>query len=135
MATTFKDGIADGWAFGVGEAFRKQLDIKWDVAWMAWIQGSPPLFCFDVGHVFYDPPYSRETAHARRRTAQVMEARSDELPKSGWVKIKLCYFENGKAIRSDSHNLSQVEFVAFLQTGMMPAGHEALFTYSLMTQL
>jgi len=120
----FKDGMADGWVFGVVEAFREQLDIKWNIGMRAWTQGSPPLYCFDVGHVFHDPPHSRNTAHARQRTAQVMEARSDELPGSGWVKIKLCHFEDGGAIGLHSHNLSQVEFVAFLRTGQLPPGHE-----------
>jgi hypothetical protein len=83
----FKNSIADGWAFGVRESFRKVLDILYiqyvdkektrelrgrigrtkhkshktlRVYRMAWTRGSPPLRSFDVGHVFYDPPAARQ---------------------------------------------------------------------------
>ena len=84
---TFKNGIADGWAFGVPEVFRKTLDILYvqyadkektrEMRYgigetkrkgqrnlrfqrMAWTRGSPPVRSFDVGHVFYDPPVARQ---------------------------------------------------------------------------
>lgn len=78
---SFEGGIANGWAFEIPEAFRDQLDIKYQqfvdreasrvlrdkhpkgedgkpvtVYRMAWSQSAPPMLSFDVGHVFYDPP-------------------------------------------------------------------------------
>jgi hypothetical protein len=129
----FRDGVVDGWVFGVVEAFREQLDIRWDARRRTWTQGSPPLYRFDVGQVFYDPPHSRKTACARQRTAQITEARSDEV--SEWVKIKLWHFKDGKAIEPCSHSLLQVEFVAFLLTGQLPAEHETCDLCNLVTQL
>jgi hypothetical protein len=83
---SFKDGLAEGWAFDVTTAFRKQLDIEWQqyvdkertkelrrknpgLRWagdkpptvprMAWSRGTPPLLSFEVGDVVYDPPGTR----------------------------------------------------------------------------
>jgi hypothetical protein len=152
---TFKDGLAEGWAFSVLEAFREQLDIVHTeyvdkersrqlrkicprnedgslptVYRTAWSRGVPPTLSFDVGHTFYDPPQARVMAwedalKMLRRIVQVTEARPDELPGSGgWVKVELRYFEDGKTIRTESHNLSQAEFEGFLRTGQLPPGHE-----------
>lgn len=145
----FKDGIVDGWVLGVPEAFRDQLDIKYSklvdneesynlrrkqprnedtplptIYRMAWTQGVPPLYSFNVGHVFYDPPCARNMAwddalRGLRRSVQVTEARIDELPKSGWVKLKIWNFHDGKCISSQNYNMPQVEFVAFLRTGQL----------------
>jgi hypothetical protein len=147
--------MVDGWVFGVPEAFRDQLDIVYSnlvdadkshdlrrkqprneddlplptVYRMAWTQGKPPLFSFDVGHIFYDPISARKMVWADalkvlRRTVQVTEARSDELPKSGWVKVKISYFDNGKIISTDNYNMSQSELVAFLRTGQLPIPYQ-----------
>jgi hypothetical protein len=66
---TFKKGLAEGWAFGVSEAFRETLDIlyverrKQKVPRWVWTRGVPPARSFGQGHVFYDPP----RAHGRVR--------------------------------------------------------------------
>jgi hypothetical protein len=147
----FKDGMVDGWVFRVPEAFRSQLDIEYSelvdkarsralrkrqpknedgslptVHRMAWTQGNPPLLSFDVGHVFYDPPYAgtmvwADAVRVLQRAVEVMEARPDELPGSGWVKVTIRYFDDGEVVETRSRNLSQVEFVAFLRTGQLPA--------------
>jgi hypothetical protein len=150
----FVGGRADGWVFGVTEPFRDQLDIKYSelvdrkkshklreqklknddgslptVYRKAWTQGMQPLFSFDIGHVFYDPPSARGMVWADalgvlRREVQVTEARYDELPGSGWVKVRVRYFDDGKVVETMNRNMSQGEFVTLLRTGYLPAGQE-----------
>ena len=150
----FVDGLADGWIFGVPEPFRDQLDIRYSelvdrkksrklreqtprnnidslptVYRVAWTHGMPPLFSFDIGHIFYDPPNARsmvwgDAVRVLRRDVQVTEARPDELPGSGWVKVKIRYFDGGKVVETISRNMPQGEFVTFLRTGRLPAGQE-----------
>ncbi len=146
---TFKDGLAEGWAFGVPEAFRDQLDILYSqyvdkersrelrkrlpknedgrpptIFRMGWSRGVLPLLSFDVGHIFYDPPDARNMVWAQalevlRRAVQVTEAKPDDSPGSGWVKVNLCHYENRKTIRTENHRLSQAEFETFLRTGRL----------------
>jgi hypothetical protein len=149
----FEQGIAQGWVFGISEAFRDQLDIEYSklvdrkkslrlrqqprdqdgptstVYRMAWTRGTPPLLSFATGQIFFDPPDARSMVWAdalivMRRTVQVVEARSDELPGSGWVKVKVCHYDDGAVVETRDHNMSQVEFVTFLKTGRLAAGHE-----------
>ncbi len=134
--------------FGVPEVFRDQLDILQlqyvdkerskelrkqqpkdedgrppTVYRMVWSRGVPPFLNFDVGDVFYDPDIRNivwaDALKVLRRAAQVTEAKSDDPPGTGWVKFNLCHYEDGKAVRTESHSLSQAEFEAFLRTGCL----------------
>lgn len=89
---------AEGWAFGVGDCFRMQLDIRLDdrmdteankakkarlgrpledsekVVRRVWTQGNPPAYGFDRGHTFHE---LCESPEGTRRTVQVVRARPD----------------------------------------------------------
>jgi len=152
LSVSFKDGLAEGWVFGVGDFFRDQLDIKYTqfvdrdaskelrkarqqgedgklstVYRMAWSQGDPPMLCFDVGHVFYDPPETRhmvwgEALKLLRRSVQVTEATPDsEVEASGWVKFDVRHYDGGEHIQTEKHTASQAEFLNFLRTGRLSA--------------
>jgi hypothetical protein len=67
-------GYAVGWAFGVHQAFRDALDIRWEMSAdrkrSVWTRGVPPHYEFGVGDVFHSPfPFGKET----RFTLQVIE--------------------------------------------------------------
>jgi hypothetical protein len=106
LDVTFVDGVAEGWVFGVVDAFRTQLDMRLEervdkaaslakelelgrkltprekVKRSAWTRGSPPAYAFERGHIFHDPPehYVRSLGDLRplpRRTLVVLDARAD----------------------------------------------------------
>lgn len=103
----FVNGWAAGWAFGVSEAFRTNLDMTYDkridspaskakeqelgrklkanekVFRFVWTQGAPPAYSFARGHMFHDP----QTAHigawsdalpTLRRTIVILDAKADD---------------------------------------------------------
>lgn len=106
ISVNFSDDLANGWAFDVPEAFRRNLDIiqtriidkikniekerelgrklKPDekLYRYPWTEGNPPAYSFSVGHVFYDPPGVRSMIWAAalqilRRVDQVKQATPD----------------------------------------------------------
>jgi hypothetical protein len=154
----FKDGLAENWVFGVPAAFRKQLDIVWQqyvdkgktkelwkkdpgLRWendqlptvyrMAWSRGVPPLLCFEVGDVVYDPPDARNMAWVDalkilRRAVQVIDAKPNTEPGiGGWVKFDLRYYNAGKVVFTEELTLSNAEFESFLRTGQLPLKAQA----------
>lgn len=98
LSVNFIDRQAEGWAFGVGECFRMQLDIRLDervdtaasnakkerlgrklepsekVKRPVWTQGDPPAYSFDRGHVFHEVNGSQEGV---RRSIVVLLSRPD----------------------------------------------------------
>lgn len=98
LSVNFVDRQAEGWAFGVGEYFRMQLDIRLDervdtvasnakkerlgrklepsekVSRSVWTQGDPPAYSFDRGHVFHEMKESQEGV---RRSIVVLLSRPD----------------------------------------------------------
>lgn len=106
LSVKFVNRQAEGWAFGVADAFRMNLDIKLDqridkeankakevklgrklkanekLTRRVWTQGSPPAYSFDRGHYFHEPPVchllSREdAAPLLRRSIMVLRAKPD----------------------------------------------------------
>ena len=98
LSVTFVNRQAEGWAFGVGDCFRMQLDIRLDermdmeenlekknrlgrklepsekVKRLVWTQGTPPAYSFGRGHVFHEVEESQEGI---RRSIVVLLARPD----------------------------------------------------------
>ena len=98
LSVTFVSRQAGGWAFGVGDCFRMQLDIRLDermnteanlekknrlgrklelsenVKRSVWTQGTPPAYSFGRGHVFHEVEESQEGV---RRSIVVLLARPD----------------------------------------------------------
>lgn len=98
LSVNFVDRQAEGWAFGVGDCFRMQLDIRLDeridteaskakmvklgrtlepsekVKRLVWTQGDPPAYSFDRGHVFHELSESPEGV---RRSVVVLLSRPD----------------------------------------------------------
>lgn len=106
LSVKFVNRQAEGWAFGVYDAFMTQLDIKLDERIdkeankkkevslgrklesfekqkrLVWTQGTPPAYCFDRGHMFHEPPechlLPRSEALLRlKRTITVLLAKPD----------------------------------------------------------
>lgn len=102
----FRDGMAVGWAFGVVDAFRMNLDIRYDqridsaaskakglklgrklkpnekVTRSVWTQGVPPAYSFARGHIFHDPPTAHtgvwsETLPILLRAIVILDAKPD----------------------------------------------------------
>jgi len=98
LSVSFVDRQVAGWAFGVGDCFRMQLDIRLDqrmdanankakkeqlgrslsasekVSRAVWTQGSPPAYSFSRGHVFHERESSDDGV---RRSIVVLLARPD----------------------------------------------------------
>lgn len=94
----FVNGLAEDWAFNVGDYFRMQLDIRLDqrmdteantkkkkllgrslkpsekLTRLVWTQGVPPAYSFDRGHVFHERSIS---AGGVRRSIVVFLAHPD----------------------------------------------------------
>jgi hypothetical protein len=106
LSVAFKDGLALGWAFGLSEAFKTSLDIRYEtrvdveasrakerllqrkltdrekVSRPVWTQGVPAAYSFDRGHLFFDPPVAHllpwdAALPLLRRSIVVTEARAD----------------------------------------------------------
>lgn len=97
-SVSFVNRHAVGWAFGVGDWFRMQLDIRLDMRMDAqanlekknrlgrklepsekitrsvWTQGSPPAYSFSRGHVFHE---INESSDGIRRSLVVLLSRPD----------------------------------------------------------
>jgi hypothetical protein len=102
----FSNGMADQWVFGVADAFRVNLDIRYDarvdsvaskakelrlgrklqpnekVKRYVWTQGAPPAYSFARGHIFHDPPIAHRVSWDAvlpilRRSIVVLDARAD----------------------------------------------------------
>ncbi|MGE4062403.1 MAG: hypothetical protein AB7E79_03455 [Rhodospirillaceae bacterium] len=99
--------FAFGWAFGVRDAFRDQLDIrrvqfvdkkkndekkkklkirvlpaKLKAYRWSWTRGTPPMLTFGKGQIFYDPPQAHVLPWAKalgelRRAVQIIDATPD----------------------------------------------------------
>lgn len=134
LIATFVDGYAEGWFMAVGEQFKNELSIKFTkrVAGDTWLQG--PYYCFAEGHVFYDSTlgYSQwsEALKIIKLACKIIESKpnslsADELVDSkrimnkGYVKFNLYEpnFEKTALIKKAACELSQYDFVRFLQTG------------------
>ena len=98
LSVSFVDRQAVGWAFGVGDWFRMQLDIRLDVRMdtqanlqkknrlgrklepsekitrSVWTQGSPPAYSFSRGHLFHE---INESPEGIRRSIIVLLSRPD----------------------------------------------------------
>ena len=98
LLVTFVNRQAIDWAFGVGDWFRMQLDIRLDVRMdtqanlekknrlgrrlessekitrSVWTQGSPPAYSFSRGHVFHE---INESTEGIRRSLVVLLSRPD----------------------------------------------------------
>ncbi|KQV99992.1 hypothetical protein [Rhizobacter sp. Root1221] len=98
LSLQFVDRLAAGWAFGVGDCFRMQLDIRLDrrmdtdankakriklgrplkdeekVARAVWTQGDPPAYSFSRGHVFHEV---QESSTGVRRSLVIHRALPD----------------------------------------------------------
>jgi hypothetical protein len=106
LSVDFKDGVAKGWVFGVADAFRVNLDIRFDsridaqaskakeqrlgrklqphekVVRRAWTQGVPAAYSLGRGHLFHDPPIAHQIVWEAalpllRRSIVVLEAKAD----------------------------------------------------------
>jgi hypothetical protein len=106
VGVQFLSGYAEGWAFGVSDAFRLNLDIRLDqridsersktkaralgrklqpsekVTRSVWTEGSPPSYSFARGHMFHQPPSAHtlpwdEALKVLRRTVTVIDSRPD----------------------------------------------------------
>jgi len=102
----FKEGMASGWAFGVADAFRVNLDMRYDgridadasrakelrlgrklqpnekVLRYVWTQGTPAAYSFGRGHIFHDPPIAHRlpwdaVLPLLRRTVVVLDSKVD----------------------------------------------------------
>jgi len=102
----FTNGFAKGWAFGVVDAFRLNLDIRLDqridsvaskakenavgrklqpnekVLRRVWTRGVPPAYSFSRGHLFHEPPEAHtspwgEASKVLRRTVSIVDAQPD----------------------------------------------------------
>jgi hypothetical protein len=98
LSVTFVNRQAEGWVFGVGDAFLMQLDIRLDervdkeantakeqklgrkleksekLKRLVWTEGNPPSFGFDRGHIFHE---TNESSTGIRRSIVVTRARPD----------------------------------------------------------
>jgi hypothetical protein len=106
LSVTFADAHALGWAFGVADAFRVNLDVRYDaridpeassaketrlgrklqpdekVMRYVWTQGVPAAYSFGRGHVFHDPPIAHTVQWDAalpllRRTVVVHDSKAD----------------------------------------------------------
>lgn len=106
ISVNFVNRQAEGWAFGVADAFRMNLDIKLDqridkegnkakeaklgrklepsekLTRRVWTQGSPPAYSFGQGHYFHEPPVCHLMAWDQalallRRSIMVLRAKPD----------------------------------------------------------
>lgn len=144
---SFASGIAEGWVFGVPEAFRDQLDISLSVYVdkaatadvrrrmpvgpdgrppvvyrQAWTRGSPPLLSFDIGHRFYAPAGAGRLAWGDALGvlewgAAVVSASPDTLTGQGTVVAELTRYVAGRVAGRRTVSLSQAEFEALLRHG------------------
>lgn len=112
LSVKFVNREAEGWAFGVGDWFRMQLDIRLDsrmdteanaakklkfnraleasekIKRLVWTQGSPPAYSFDRGHLFHE---LLESQDGLRRSIIVVLARPD----AGSLREALVVDESG----------------------------------------
>lgn len=106
LNVSFKNGLADGFMFGVPDVFRMNFDIRLDqrvdieaskqkerrsgrklmhgekVMRTVWTQGNPPAYSFDRGHMFYEPPGAHQVGWGGalpnlRRCVSVLRAKPD----------------------------------------------------------
>lgn len=143
---TFSDGLCVGWVFDVPECFRPTLDIMLStyvnkqlskqqglkVFSDVWTRGNPPLRSFATGDVFYDPPGIRKMVWSEallllRRSVQVIDAKADtEDGNSGWAKIKMTEYANGKVLSTSEVIISQAELEYLLRTGCLSTSSDAM---------
>lgn len=128
ISIKFVNGFAEGWAFGVGDFFRMQLDIRLEermdieansekkkqlgrvltssekIARRCWTQGTPPAYSFDRGHIFHE---LGESENGLRRSIVVTLARPDP----GALVETTVTDENGDEIPSvlEAQNESNVD--------------------------
>lgn len=110
----------------------------------AWTQGQPPAYGFRAGAIFYDPPVVSELEWAAalpllRRSLQIIKATPDanaltlELAGSdsegvidasmapmGTVAFTLFEYSDGTIAKTETHEVTQREFVNILRTGILP---------------
>jgi hypothetical protein len=129
----FDGGMAVGWTFGVVDAFRTNLDIRYDkridsaasktkeltlgrklkpnekVTKFVWTQGAPPAYAFARGHMFHEPPSAHsgswsEALPILRRSIVILNAKPD----SGYLAEMVTPDDNGdettKVIESESES-------------------------------
>ena len=106
LSVKFVNRQVEGWAFGVADAFRTQLDIRLDeridkegnkkkeaalgrklepsekLKRRVWTQGDPPAYSFDRGHMFHEPPECHSLPWSMalpllKRTVTVLLAKPD----------------------------------------------------------
>jgi hypothetical protein len=106
LNVNFAGGMAAGWAFGVADAFRMTLDMRYDgridadassakelrlgrklqpnekVLRYVWTQGVPRAYSFGRGHIFHDPPIAHGLAWdvalpLLRRSIVVLDSKAD----------------------------------------------------------
>lgn len=106
LSIEFEDGLAKGWAFGVADAFRINLDIRLDqridsfaskakelaigrklqpnekMLRKVWTRGVPPAYSFARGHMFHEPPEAHslpwdQALRVLRRSIVVLDAQPD----------------------------------------------------------
>ncbi|GAB2587553.1 hypothetical protein GCM10027034_19910 [Ramlibacter solisilvae] len=106
LGLEFSDGVVKGWAFGVVDAFKLNLDIRLDqridsdasklkeqklgrklkpnekIVRRVWTRGAPPAYSFARGHIFHCPPDVHklpwdEATKILRRTVVVLDSRPD----------------------------------------------------------
>lgn len=106
LGVEFVAGLVEGWAFGVVESFKTNLDIRLDqridpvaskvkeqklgrklnanekVLRKVWTRGAPPAYSFTRGHMFHEPPEAHklpwdEALKVLRRTVSIIDARPD----------------------------------------------------------
>jgi hypothetical protein len=143
----FVNGLAEGWIFGVHEAFRASMDVNYtprvdkertkaarrinpkapSVYRKVWTRGNPPLLSFERGHVFHGPldeqtMNSGEASKAPWRIVRVRDAAPDgDNGRDGWVVFDIEHYEDGRRVRTDGgHRCSQADFEKFLRSGVVP---------------
>jgi hypothetical protein len=136
-----KNGCADGWTMAVPTCFRPALDIQLTVRvknkkkGLEWTEGSPPIYEFGVGDVFYDNSAAyeqdwRKTLKVLKFAVQVEDARPDVLVgagKSDGMVVASVYAPTRDCRgveRKVQHRMSQSQFVELLKFGRLPDGKQ-----------